>query len=295
MRGEITSLRVVGSDFWSVATVSSPAAGDVSVVGKLLGVKLGDSVEAHGYWSEHARWGRQFKSRELRVVVPSDAAGIIGWMASRLPQLGRARATKLVEALGAEQVWSVIENEPDRLLEIDGITAQRRDEIVAAYAAHRHERDRMVFFKSLGFTDNQIGRVIERWGDRAEEILRDNPYRLAEEVPGFGFLRADAIAQRAGLPADNPARIRAGLVHVLHECELAGHCYVPWGKWAALAEQVLKVGLERVYAQMYAVVELGQAVTFGPRVYTPSTAKAEANVAKGIRRLLGRAGEEKAA
>lgn len=288
VRGELVSLRVVGDDFWSIAVVSSPAAGGVSVVGKLLGVRLGDTVEVLGFWSEHPKFGRQFKSQELRTVVPSEASGIVAWMASRLPQMGRTRAAALVERIGAEHIWNVIEQQPDRLLEVEGITPARRDEIVKAYAAHRGERDRMVWFKRLGFTDNQIGKVLAAWGEKAEEILRDDPYRLASEVHGFGFLRADAIAIRMGLPLDSPARIRAGLVHILCEAESAGHCFVPWGKWAALAARELKLDERLIHAQMYAVIDSGMAMTLGPRVYTPAIAKAEDGVAAGVLRMLGR-------
>ena len=287
--GEVESVRVMGDDFWGIAQVRpTTGAGVATVVGKLLGTQPGDSVQVRGCWTEHAKYGRQFRAKAIKVTVPSSAAGVIAWLASRLPQLGKARATQLVERFGAD-IWAVIEQRPDELLGVEGITAQRRDAIVEAYHRHRAERDRMVRLKGYGLSDHQIGQVLATWGDGADDILRDNPYRLSEDVRGFGFKRADQVARRMGLALDAPARIRAGLLYVLEEAEGHGHVYVPQGKLIALGARLLQLPEPEVAGQVGAVIGSGQAVARRGRVYRPALDRAEAQVAARVAALCKRA------
>jgi exodeoxyribonuclease V alpha subunit len=296
--GEITSQKILGSDFFGRATVRL-TKGSAMVVGKLLGVQEGDTVEVTGVWDENAKYGKQFKARTIKTVVPRDASGVVGWMQARLPNLGRARAQSIVERFGIEGVWDVIEREPDRLLEIDGITPARRDMIVSAYHEHRGERDRVVRFKSWGLTDGQIARVLGEWGARAEERIRENPYALAEHVHGFGFLRADTIARRMGLPADAPARIRAGLMHVLAEASERGHTFLWTPALVKMTAKLLGLANESVCSpELRALLEAGR-IWADPvdrrRVALVELARAEEEVAARLLRLAGVTAETKAA
>ena len=286
--GEVESIRVVGDDFFAIAQVRH-ASGVATVVGKLLGAQDRDAVEVRGCWSQHPKWGRQFKAREVMVTVPRSEAGAVAWIASRLPQVGHERAVELVQRFGAARLWEVLEERPDELLEVPGITAKRRDAIVEAYRRHKHERDRMIRLKGWGLTDHQIGLATSAFGERVEEVLRDNPYALADQVHGFGFKRADRIARRMGLGLDAPPRIRAGLVHVLEEAAGHGHAYVPRGKLIALAAKLLEVSEQDVRPHVRAVVEAGHAVEHRGRLYRPSLHHAERSVAEGVRALRGRA------
>lgn len=279
IQGELTSSRILGGDFWGIGNVQTPK-GVVAVVGKLLGVQPGDTVLAEGAWTRHPRFGKQFKFRTISTIVPQDSSGVVAWLSSRLPNLGPKRASDIVAALGAEGVWHVIEKEPDRLLEVKGITPERRDAIVEAYWKHRDERDRIVKFKGWGLTDGQIARVIEKWGSRAEELITEDPYRLCDEVYGFGFKRADAVALRMGLPHDSPARIRAALLHLLTEAaETHGHAYVPGGKLISMTARMIQVVERDAARELNQLVEQGRVRKNGTRAALPELEDAEVDVA----------------
>lgn len=284
LRGELMSFRVRGQDFWGIGTVRTlQDGGEVTIVGKVLGAREGDTVEFEGELVTHERYGRQFKVRACTVVLPSDACGVVGWLASKLPQISRRRAEQLVERFGVEGLWARLDDgDEDALCEIDGITLPRAREIIDAYVEHHADRDRFVRLKSWGLTDGQIARVLAEWGDEAEARISADPYQLIECVPGFGWKRADAVAQRMGVALDDPSRLAAGVLHAMTESTMAGHCYVAGGKLVALvSEKVCAVQDEgKVRRVLEALVERGRLVRLGANIYVPKLARAECRLAK---------------
>lgn len=293
LRGQVESVRLV-RDGWGVLTVLHGSARErAEVTGHPLGVDVGDTVEVDGIWSEHPRFGPQFKARAIRVVAPSDASGAIEWMISRLPRVGRKLATEIVERWGVEGAWHVLENDVGELAQLRGITPERAAKIHLAYRAHLAERDRMVALKGWGLTDRQIARVLETWGERALEELRRDPYQLSELVDGFGFKRADDVAIRMGLPPNHPSRVRAALLHLLGEASGHGHVFVSKGKLVALTMQMVGVDEALVRREANALLDAEKIVVRGGvRVYRPALARAEQAVAAGVRRLLSRPASE---
>jgi len=285
--GELVAHRVVGDDFYSIATVKS-RDGAVPVVGKLLGANVGDSIEVDGVWNEHAKFGRQFRARACRVTVPQTDNGVVAWLSMRLPNVGAARARALLDHFGgAVALWRVIEREPDRLVEVAGVTGDRAEAIVDAYSRFRGERDKMIRFRSWGMTENQIAKMLAAWGDDAEDNLKSNPYALAELVDGFGFLRADAIAQRMGLPVDAVPRIECGLRHTMAQATGHGHCFVATGKLVVLAaEKVLRIDGDVVALHLAIMRKRGDFVQHGARTFTRRLDENEARCADSIRALL---------
>lgn len=287
INGELVAHRVVGEDFYSIATLKT-AAGAVPVVGKLLGAQLGDSLEVEGTWTTHAKFGRQFRARACRVTVPQSDNGAISWLAMRLPNVGTARARAMLDHFGgAPALWHAIESSPERLAEVDGVTAERVEEIVNAYRRFRGERDRMIRFRSWGMAENQIARMLAVWGDDAEDKLRENPYALAELVDGFGFLRADAIAQRMGIAPDAVPRIECGLRHTMEQATGHGHVFVATGKLVALAaEKVLRIDGDTVALHLAIMKKRGDFVQHGSRTFTRRLDEFESRCADSIRALL---------
>lgn len=295
LRGELICFRVRGQDFWGVGTVRTlHDGGDVTVVGKVLGAREGDTLELDGDFSTHDRYGVQFRVRSCEVVLPSDVSGVVGWLASKLPQISRRRAEQLVERHGVQGVWALLDRgDADALCQLDGITPDRAREILDAYGEHQSDRDRIVLFKSWGLTDNQVARVLAEWGDDAEQLMAENPYALIECVPGFGWKRADAVAQRMGVALDSPPRLAAGLMHAMNESLGAGHCYVAQGKLVALVStKVCAVQDEdKVRRVLEDLLERQRLVRIGPNIYVPKLARAECRLAavfaaraKGARR-----------
>lgn len=294
IRGELVSQRIVGADMWGIAELRVGADGrTVTATGNLLGTSPGDTLELDGVWTTHPKWGEQFKVRALRVVVPQDNSGAVKWLA-KLPQIGRQRATALVERFGVPGIWEVVEKTPELLEQVPGITAVRRDEITCRYHEVRHARDREARLLGWGLTQGQITRVLAKWGEQAEEVLREDPYQLCDEVYGFGFTRADAVARRMGLSQDAPPRLRAGVMHVLREMAAdGGHCYLRRPKLLGAAARLLSVDIGLVARQLDHVLVEGRAYEDDEgRVYLSHLHHAEGEVAAAVADLLERAAEE---
>jgi exodeoxyribonuclease V alpha subunit len=289
LRGQVEAIRIVREGWGFLTLLHGSATERATVTGHPLGVEVGDTIEVHGTWSTHPRWGRQFKAREIVTVEPSSALGVIEWMRSRLPNIGRKLATAIVERFGVEGTWAVLERDHQRLVELAGITEERARAIHVAYIAHLGERDKMVALKKWGLSDRQISRVIEVWGESALAEMRRDPYQLAEHVDGFGFVRADDVALRMGLPRDHESRVRAWILFALDEAAGAGHVYVPGAKLVAMGARTLGVSEDLVRAQAYALIDGGKAVRRSGAVYRPELAEAEEGVAASVRRLLARA------
>lgn len=298
IRGELLDFRVCGNDFWGIGKIR-PAAdkGELTVAGKLLGANIGDTVELEGDHSTHARFGKQFKVKACRVILPVDQTGVVGWLASKLPQVSSRRAEQLVERFGVEGLWALLEKgDAAALCVVDGITPARAAEIVEAYKQHKGDRDRIVRLKGWGMTDGQIAHCVERWGDEAEQKIADNPYQLMESVKGFGWTRADAVAMRMGLRRDNPARLCAGLMHAMELATQFGHCFSASGKLIGMVStKICAINDENaVSAALSDLVKRGKLVRIEQNIYLPKLAEAEGRLAEVFARRA-RAGKGQAA
>lgn len=297
VRGEIAEARLLREGWGRLRLrAGSTDSASVTVTGQILGFEPGTTVECRGRWDIHPTYGRQFRATTIVTVVPSDAAGVIAWLSSRLPGLGRKRATELVDRHGVPGLWDVLERAPERLTEIRGVTPELASAIAVEYQRVRGEREEMVTLRGWGLTESQIKRCREVWKTRVVEELRKNPYQLCELVWGFGFDRADQVARRMGMPLDHPGRIQACVLHQLGEAEGAGHCYVPTGKLVALAADALGLEERLVRAQLDEVCDGERAVRSdeGVRVYRAPTFAAELLVVERVRALLEVASAEAA-
>ena len=196
----------------------------VTVVGTAAVVTAGEYVECEGGWNNDRQHGLQFKAHHLRVVPPSTLEGIEKYLGSGMVKgIGPHFARKLVGAFG-EAVFDVIEQRPERLLELEGIGPKRKERVTEAWAEQKVIREIMVFLQSHGVGTARAFRIYKTYGDQAVERVRENPYRLALDIHGIGFKTADAIAQRLGIPGDALIRAQAGVRHMLQEISGQGHC-----------------------------------------------------------------------
>jgi exodeoxyribonuclease V alpha subunit len=288
--GQVRELAIkVESTSWGVARVALGSDDRTSeVTGTILGIAIGDTIEATGAWRENQRWGRQFVATTIRVIVPRDADGFVGWLARRLPNVGRKRATDIVRHFGGPDGAHAALLDGSRLAEVDGITPERARAISEAYRAIETEREKMQAFVSYKLTDGQIAKIESVWGDEALDRLRQNPFALIEHVPGFGFKRANEIAERMGLPHDHPARIVAGLLHVLEQAEIDGHTFVPSGYLVKEGAKLLDLDRDVVAPHLASVVDGRRAVARGKWVFRVDMDRAEGNVARRLVRMLTR-------
>ncbi len=210
-----------------VAVVRPEDGEPVRAVGALGGLRLGEVVRLQGSTTLHPKFGEQFKAETAHPVLPHTSDGIERYLvAAEIPGIGRGMAKRLVTHFG-EETLHVIDHEPDRLTEVEGIGVERSRELRGAFLDQRSQRDAMVFLQGHGLPAGLAARIFHRHGDDTVTRVRDNPYRLAEEVRGVGFLTADRIARTLGFAEDDPLRAAAGLLHLLGIALDDGHVFLP--------------------------------------------------------------------
>src|SRR5438552_9820753 len=201
--------------------------GPVTVVGQTPRAVAGEFVEATGKWADDPEFGRQFKADSLRILPPSTVEGIEKYLGSGLVKgIGPATARKIVEVFGARTL-QVIDESPTFLKEIKGIGAKLITRIRESWRQQKAIRDIMVFLQSNGLGIAHAFRIYKTYGDRALDIVKANPYRLADDIRGIGFQTADELALKLGFEREALPRAQAALRHVLQEASGDGHCALP--------------------------------------------------------------------
>jgi exodeoxyribonuclease V alpha subunit len=201
--------------------------GPVTVVGNLWGVIPGEPIRIKGHWVRHARYGEQFKVEAYESILPTSVAAIERYLASGLIRgIGPAFAKRLVEAFGPETL-RVIDEDPERLLTVDGIGETRLNRIRAAWTEQQNLRGLILFLQEHQISPAFALRISKAYGPGAPDLIREDPYRLARDVAGIGFKTADRIGASLGVARDSPKRCAAGLLYLLHEAAEAGHVYYP--------------------------------------------------------------------
>lgn len=187
----------------------------------------GSSFVARGTWQTHPKFGPQFRAASLTEQTPTTRAGIIRYLGSgRIKGLGDKLAERIVNVFG-EEALNVLEQTPDRLREVPGIGKKKLAEILDTWEATRRSREIMLFFEEYEIPPGISQRIFRAYGLKAIELIRQNPYRLAKDIRGIGFLTADKIAARLGVDPNSPERISAAFAHVLREAADDGHCFLP--------------------------------------------------------------------
>lgn len=262
----------------------------VTVVGSVPCVHPGEHLDCQGHWINHTRYGLQFRAEHLRTVPPATREGIEKYLASGMVRgIGPHFAKKLVQAFG-DRVFEVVEQQPQRLEELEGIGPKRRERIVAAFAEQRKVREIMVFLQSHGVGGARAVRIYKTYGDEAIARIREDPYCLARDIWGIGFKTADRIAHHLGIPRDALLRARAGLHHVLQVLAGQGHCAAPKRTLLEEAERLLEIpgaildrALETEAGAGNLVVEAGDGEAL---VYLRALHRAETGCARHLLRLL---------
>lgn len=283
---------------FSVIKLSVPTRREpVTVVGSLLGVQPGETLRLTGSFEHEARWGEQFRAISYVTVEPSTLVGIEKYLGSGLvPGLGKVMARRIVERFGLATL-DVIEREPARLAEVEGIGPKRSRTIQAAWTEQRAVKDVMVFLQSHGVSTAFAIRIYQQYRERAIAVVRENPYRLALDVAGIGFASADKIAASLGVAKDAPARADAGVLHVLGELADRGNVGAPRETLVGAAAGMLDVDPKLVEAAIDRVAAAGRAVVepalaeAGDAVFLTALHDAEVGAAALVRRLVASAGE----
>ena len=259
----------------------------VAVVGTAPEISPGEWVEAEGSWRMDPQHGRQFQAARLTVTAPDTLEGIEKYLGSGLIKgVGPHYAARLVQAFGRE-VFDVIEKRSALLLKVEGIGRVRRERIRAAWAEQRAVREIMTFLFSHGVSTSRAFRIYKVYGERAIERVRMDPYCLARDIHGIGFLSADRIAGRLGIAKDSDLRARAGVEYALLELTQEGHCAYPRDRLAGETAQRLDIEPARALAAIERGVKEGLLVQHPgpggePWIYLPALDFAERELARHL-------------
>ncbi|MFD6418171.1 ATP-dependent RecD-like DNA helicase [Streptomyces sp. NPDC060194] len=228
---------------YTVARVDTGrGAGDLlTVVGSLLGAQVGESLRMEGRWGSHSQYGKQFTVENYTTVLPATIQGIRRYLGSGLIKgIGPVMADRITTHFGVDTL-DVIERSPKRLVEVPGLGPKRTKMIAAAWEEQKAIKEVMVFLQGVGVSTSIAVRIYKKYGDGSISVVRNEPYRLAADVWGIGFLTADRIAQAVGIPHDSPERVKAGLQYALSQATDQGNCYLPEDRLIADAVKLLQV------------------------------------------------------
>ncbi len=213
----------------------------VTAVGNLASVSVGESLQLTGFWTTHSQYGRQFKVLDYKTVLPATVEGIRRYLGSGLIKgVGPVTARRIVDHLGLETL-EVIERHIERLREVPGVGPKRVAMIAHAWQEQQQIKEVMLFLQTHEVSTALAAKIFKAYGDDSLAIVRDNPYRLARDIYGIGFLTADGIARRMGLALDAPQRVQAGISYVLSQLADEGHVYVPQEELTAKSAEILDV------------------------------------------------------
>jgi exodeoxyribonuclease V alpha subunit len=219
---------------------------EITIIGNMATVNVGESVELQGRWTVHATYGRQFAVEKMRTVLPATVAGMEKYLGSGLIKgVGPVTAKRIVKQFGVETL-DIIENDPGRLIETPGVGPKRVRLIVQAWAEQQAIKEVMLFLQSHGVSTSLATKIYKTYGDDAIAIVRADPYRLARDIFGVGFLTADKIAQAMGIPPDSPRRVAAGVAYALSQATDEGHVFLPTGELTRQAAKLLDVSPQHV-------------------------------------------------
>ncbi|MEU6409085.1 ATP-dependent RecD-like DNA helicase [Microbispora sp. NPDC046933] len=228
---------------YTIARVATERSGTelLTVVGPLLGAQVGESLRLTGRWGSHPKYGRQFEVWSYTTVLPATIQGIQRYLGSGLIKgIGPKMAERIVDHFGTDTL-RVIEEEPERLVEVPGLGPKRTKMIAAAWEEQKIIKEVMIFLQGVGVSTSIAVRIFKQYGEDSIDVVRKEPYRLADDVWGIGFKTADTIAQAVGIPHDSPERVKAGLRYTLSQAADDGHCFLPAPNLVADAVKILEV------------------------------------------------------
>ncbi|MBR2968058.1 MAG: ATP-dependent RecD-like DNA helicase [Clostridia bacterium] len=239
LKGSIDEIRFRNDENGYTIAVLDVEGEPIVAVGNFPPVSEGEEVEVFGEYVIHAKFGKQFKVSDIKPITPQTADGIVRFLGSGLIKgVGPKTALAIVSTFGKDAL-EVIEKFPNRLATIRGITPSRAVAISEAYLQNKKAQDAIMYLQSQDISLGTALKIYKFYGDETEKIVSQNPYKLIEDIDGIGFVTADRIALRQGLPTNSPFRIRAGLLHELDQAGENGNTYLPIDELVPLTAQLL--------------------------------------------------------
>ncbi len=217
---------------------------EITCVGNFQYISQGEMIEASGHYVNHPTYGEQFQVEAFEIKAPEDSLAMERYLGSgAIKGIGPALAARIVRKFGNDTI-RIVEEEPERLAEVKGISEKKAREIAAQVVEKADMRQAMMFLQKYGISLNLGAKIYQKYGQKLFGILQENPYRLAEDIEGVGFKIADEIAARIGIHTDSDYRIRSGLLYTLLQAVGEGHVYLPKEQLLSRAEEILGVDAE---------------------------------------------------
>lgn len=258
---------------------------EVTCVGMCKGLGQGENISAEGEYIEHPVYGRQFKIQTYETVAPTDRAGMERYLGSgAIRGVGEALAARIVKKFG-DDTFRIIEEEPERLAEVKGISERKAQEIAVQMEEKKDLREALVYLQQYGISNTLAVKIYNTYGMEMYSVMRENPYRLAEDVSGVGFRIADEIAGRIGIHTDSDYRIRSGILYTLLQAVGEGHCFLPLELLLHRAAELLGVSEENIRPQVDNLIMDRKLVAKGDAVFAAAYYYAELNCANMLRNL----------
>ena len=263
--------------------------GDITCVGYARDFSVGETVEMEGEYVEHPVYGLQFKFSSLKAIAPEDRISVLRYLSSgAVKGVGPKLAEKIVERFG-DDTFRILEEEPERLAEIKGISIRKAMEITDKLVEKRDARNAVIFMQEYGISLNLATKLYEFYGMEIYSVLKTNPYRLSDEVPAVGFRTADAIARKLGIEEDSVYRIHCGVAYELERLAAEGHCYSPAKLLCESSAELLGLGCGDIEPELADMAMEGRISLKegddGLRVYLKSYYQAEVYSAKRLTEL----------
>ena len=212
-----------------------------TVVGTMTGVHVGSELLLEGQWKVTPKYGKQFTVTSYQETMPATAYGIEKYLGSGLIKgIGPTYAKKIVERF-KEQTLDIIEKDPDQLKEIEGLGARRIELIRKSLSEQKEVRDIMIFLQGHDVSILQAARIYKAYGSKSIEVIKENPYRLADDIWGFGFQTADSIAEKMKVGKERFVRLRSGILYTLNQLAAEGNCYADRNRLVELGTKTLGV------------------------------------------------------
>lgn len=213
---------------YTVARLKAPRTSElITIVGNFANIQAGQTLHLEGTWRDHPKYGQQFQVVKYRETKPATLTGLEKYLGSGLIKgVGPVTARRIVAHFGLETL-EIVENQIERLSEVPGIAAKRVKMIQQAWAEQKAIKEVMLFLQGHGVSTTYAVKIYKQYGDEAIDVVTSNPYQLATDVYGIGFVTADAIARSLGISPGSEFRYRSGILHVLTEASEEGHCFLP--------------------------------------------------------------------
>lgn len=257
----------------------------VTLVGNLLEVPVGSVLQCDGEWKVDKRYGQQFLCESWQEVMPATVYGIEKYLGSGLVKgIGPKYAKLIVNKFGTDTI-DIIEGDIKRLYEVDGIGKKRVEQIQESWMKQKEIKNVMIFLQGFGISSAYATKIYKQYGKESIDKVKDNPYRLADDIWGIGFKSADRIAEKMGYGKNDPQRCRSGILYTLSQLSNEGHCYAEEEQLVDAAKKLLEAEEEPICEAMDQMIAAEDLIQDDEAIYLPSFYYAECGTAKRLRVL----------